>query len=97
MAGATAPRSRRTYRLAAGLAITTALALLDALLPPLPRAEAADGEPGSQLMPPMPPPPLSGASPGQGPGPRPSLNAPQLLQPGQVITLQVVPYREQGL
>lgn len=89
MAGAPAPRSRRTYRLAAGLAITGALALLDALVPHLPRAEAADGEPGGQLMPPMPPPPLSSAT-GADPGPNPS----QLLLPGQVITLQVVPYRQ---
>ncbi|NDC14052.1 MAG: hypothetical protein EBZ76_02280 [Synechococcaceae bacterium WB9_2_170] len=89
MAGAPAPRSRRTYRLAAGLAIAGALALLEALLPHLPKAEAADGEARDQLMQPMPPPPLSSAT-RVDPGPNPS----QLLLPGQVITLQVVPYRQ---
>lgn len=92
MAGAPAPRSRRTYRLAAGLAIAGALALLEALLPHLPKAEAADGEARGQLMPPLPPPPLSSAAGATTADP--GLNPSQLLLPGQVITLPVVPYRQ---
>jgi hypothetical protein len=74
------------------MAITGAVALLEALVPHLPKAEAADGEARGQLMPPLPPPPLSSAAGATTADP--GLNPSQLLLPGQVITLQVVPYRQ---